>query len=230
MRRFSLLVASLSIIVTLTTVGSVSIGFRDKISNRFGSFFRSLKNVFGSNKKVESSFKSDDELKAGIADFYDKSSGIWLDVWGDDMHHGYYPTPTFNDHKAAQLLMIENSLRWAYGIEKGGIFNASARIESPFQFVDVGCGVGGSSRYIARKVRSELGDVATIKGQGISLSPVQIQRAKEFTAAANLSDSLQFDVLDAMTMHTTLLPKSPEAAPSSGIYNLSESLLFLLID
>ena len=110
-------------------------------------------------------------------------SGIlWWQYVGNvnSMHYlGYYPTPTFNDHKAAQLLMIENSLRWAYGIDKGDIFNATGSVLSPFKFVDVGCGVGGSSRYIARKVRSELGDLATIKGQGISLSPVQIQRAKE---------------------------------------------------
>lgn len=31
------------------------------------------------------------ELKRGIATFYDKSSGLWENMWGDHMHHGYYP-------------------------------------------------------------------------------------------------------------------------------------------
>lgn len=33
---------------------------------------------------------SDKELKDGIANFYDKSSGVWEDMWGEHMHHGYY--------------------------------------------------------------------------------------------------------------------------------------------
>ena len=42
--------------------------------------------------------------------------------------------------------------------------------------LDVGCGVGGSSRHIARKWGLE-------RTKGVSLSPFQIGRAKEFTAA-----------------------------------------------
>lgn len=33
---------------------------------------------------------SDVELKDGIASFYDKSSSVWEDIWGEHMHHGYY--------------------------------------------------------------------------------------------------------------------------------------------
>ena len=33
---------------------------------------------------------SDAELKEGIANFYDKSTNIWEDMWGEHMHHGYY--------------------------------------------------------------------------------------------------------------------------------------------
>jgi len=29
-----------------------------------------------------------DELKLGIAGFYDRSSKLWEDVWGEHMHHG----------------------------------------------------------------------------------------------------------------------------------------------
>ena len=88
-----------------------------------------------------SKIRSDDELKKGIAKFYDESSGIWLDVWGEHMHHGYYPTPDYKDHKLAQIDMIDRTLDWAYCEEK----------PAPKSIVDVGCGVGGSSRHIVKK-------------------------------------------------------------------------------
>jgi tocopherol O-methyltransferase len=31
------------------------------------------------------------DLKTGIAGFYDASSGLWEGIWGEHMHHGYYP-------------------------------------------------------------------------------------------------------------------------------------------
>jgi tocopherol O-methyltransferase len=33
--------------------------------------------------------RSREDLKAGIAGFYDRSSKLWEDVWGEHMHHGY---------------------------------------------------------------------------------------------------------------------------------------------
>jgi len=30
-------------------------------------------------------------LNEGIASFYDESSGLWEEQWGEHMHHGYYP-------------------------------------------------------------------------------------------------------------------------------------------
>ena len=29
-------------------------------------------------------------LQEGIADFYDASTGVWVEIWGDHLHHGYY--------------------------------------------------------------------------------------------------------------------------------------------
>jgi cyclopropane fatty-acyl-phospholipid synthase-like methyltransferase len=48
--------------------------------------------------------------------------------------------------------------------------------------VDVGCGIGGSSRHIARKFGCE--------ARGITLSPVQAQRANQITAQQGLGDSV----------------------------------------
>lgn len=59
---------------------------------------------------------SADGLKEGIADFYDKSSGVWENIWGDHMHHGFYDadsSATVSGHRAAQIRMIEEALRFA---------------------------------------------------------------------------------------------------------------------
>lgn len=58
--------------------------------------------------------------------------------------------------------------------------------------VDVGCGVGGSSRHIAKKYGAT--------GVGLSLSPFQIEKAKELTASESLTDRLDYVVADALNM------------------------------
>lgn len=148
---------------------------------------------FGIRAKVKGAFKSilpkrftgrsDGELKSGIAKFYDESSAIWLDVWGEHMHHGYYPPDMKVDHKEAQIDMIDRSLDFAYGNEKS---------PTPASVVDIGCGVGGSSRHIAKRY-------PTIKkARGISLSRYQISRATQFTKEQSLSDIVEYKVDDAM--------------------------------
>ena len=52
----------------------------------------------------------------------------------------------------------------------------------PKSVVDFGCGIGGSSRYIASKFGA--------KCQGITLSPIQAQRANALVAAQGLSDKV----------------------------------------
>lgn len=54
--------------------------------------------------------------------------------------------------------------------------------DPPRQIVDVGCGIGGSSRYLAGKYGARC--------QGITLSPVQAQRAQALAAAQGLDDKV----------------------------------------
>lgn len=119
------------------------------------------------------------DLKKGIANFYDESSGLWESVWGEHMHHGYYPkggAPKSNQQ--AQVDMVDEVLSWA-GVTKST------------SMVDVGCGIGGSSRHIARKFGA--------KASGITLSPKQAARANEITAQAGLADTVSFQVADALS-------------------------------
>lgn len=55
--------------------------------------------------------------------------------------------------------------------------------ERPKSVVDVGCGIGGSSRYLAKKFGA--------KCQGITLSPIQAQRANALAAAQGLADKVR---------------------------------------
>ncbi|XP_051130451.1 probable tocopherol O-methyltransferase, chloroplastic [Andrographis paniculata] len=124
-------------------------------------------------------------LQKGIAEFYDESSGIWEDIWGDHMHHGFYEPDSaaaISDHRSAQIRMIEESLHFA------SLSDDSAK--KPRTIVDVGCGIGGSSRYLARKFGAQC--------QGITLSPVQAQRGQQLAAAQGLDNQVSFQVADAL--------------------------------
>lgn len=57
-----------------------------------------------------------EKLQKGIAEFYDESSGIWEEMWGEHMHHGFYEpdsTVSVADHRSAQIRMIEEALRFS---------------------------------------------------------------------------------------------------------------------
>lgn len=128
--------------------------------------------------------RSRDELKSGIASFYDQSSGIWERVWGEHMHHGYYGRSggERKDHQQAQIDMIDETLAWA-GVDAAN---------PPGNVLDVGCGIGGSSRHIAQKYGGS--------GVGITLSPVQAARAQSLSDAQGFDGRLKFEVADALQM------------------------------
>jgi len=72
--------------------------------------------VVAASHSMEAEGKNDGALKKGIAEFYDESSGTWENIWGDHMHHGFYDpdsTVSVSDHRAAQIRMIDEALRFA---------------------------------------------------------------------------------------------------------------------
>lgn len=120
------------------------------------------------------------DLHARIRNFYDQSTDLWLDIWGEHMHHGYYPpgSPATN-HQKAQIRLIEEALSWA-------------NIEEPEDILDAGCGVGGSARYLARKYAARV--------KGVNISSVQIQRARALTSQANLGEQVTFAEQDLLSI------------------------------
>lgn len=90
---------------------------------------------------------------------------------GEHIHHGYYPTAESkaNDTKeTAQLSLIKLLLEISQLPPTPGA--------QQLRVLDVGCGIGGTSRYLA----SELGAQVT----GITISTKQVEIAKRLTKTA----------------------------------------------
>ncbi|WP_319422766.1 methyltransferase domain-containing protein [Pleurocapsa sp. FMAR1] len=123
-------------------------------------------------------------LYQDIREFYDASSGLWEEIWGEHMHHGYYgKNGNYKlDRRQAQIELIEELLIWA----------GYAENNAPENIIDVGCGIGGSTLHLAQKFGS--------KATGITLSPVQAFRARERAAEADLEDRVRFEVANALEM------------------------------
>jgi tocopherol O-methyltransferase len=151
-----------------------------------------------------------------IQQFYDASSGLWEQVWGEHMHHGFYG-PDGNlkkERRQAQIDLIEEMLAWA-GVPSETDFSA------PYRILDVGCGIGGSTLYLTEKFGDVLGNNLSdervdrdstrsggrsnqtgdrIAAAGITLSPVQAKRAAERAKIAGMESNVNFLVADALNM------------------------------
>mmetsp|Transcript_18248 Transcript_18248/g.21109 ORF Transcript_18248/g.21109 Transcript_18248/m.21109 type:complete len:365 (+) Transcript_18248:214-1308(+) len=132
-----------------------------------------------------------EDLKIGIAGFYDRSSELWENVWGEHMHHGYYIPEDRTDHKQAQVDLIDEVLKWA-DVYDGDEVNGVDGRTKPTKCVDVGCGIGGSSRHIARKYGCT--------ANGITLSPYQAKRGNELAKEQGMDHLASFQVADALDM------------------------------
>jgi tocopherol O-methyltransferase len=127
------------------------------------------------------------DLYQEIQQFYDASSGLWEQIWGEHMHHGYYGRSGKNkvNRRQAQIDLIEELLSWAGYPETDSSTN-------PKTIIDVGCGIGGSSLYLAQKFDANV--------TGITLSPVQANRATDRAKNAGLQEQVQFQVANALEM------------------------------
>jgi tocopherol O-methyltransferase len=124
------------------------------------------------------------KLYQEIKEFYDASSNLWEGVWGEHMHHGHYgPDGNYKlDRRQAQINLIDELLKWS------GDFTANP----PQTILDVGCGIGGSSLYLAQKFGAKV--------TGITLSPVQADRAKERARYIGMQEKATFQVANALDM------------------------------
>lgn len=113
------------------------------------------------------------DSKTEIRSFYDAISPFWRELWGIHVHHGYWRTGKESRELAQEQLTEELAIR--------------ARIKRRARVLDVGCGMGGSSLYLARVLEAQ-----TV---GITLSPVQAKIAAQ--AAKKSGGNCAFLVMDA---------------------------------
>ena len=93
-----------------------------------------------------------------------------VSVWGDHCHHGYFES--YSSKKTpyeAQIALVEKLLTF------GGVRTDTS--PKNMQIIDIGCGVGGSSRYLRKKFSESNAHVTAI-----NISDRQLELAKELTA------------------------------------------------
>ena len=122
------------------------------------------------------------ESTASVADAYDR----WTDdrllerLWGEHVHLGHYGSPPRRrDFRRAKEDFVHELVHWS-GLDQ---------LPPGSRVLDVGCGIGGSARILARDYGLDV--------LGISISPGQIRRAQELTPQGL---SCRFAVMDALAL------------------------------
>ncbi len=117
-----------------------------------------------------------------VANSYDQwtDDGILEFYWGEHIHLGHYGSPPRRkDFLTAKADFVHEMVRW------GGL----DRLPAGTTVLDVGCGIGGSSRILARDYGFEV--------TGVTISPNQVKRAQQLTPEGVTA---RFQVDDAMAL------------------------------
>jgi len=109
-----------------------------------------------------------------IGEHYDRLSRLYQRFWGEHIHHGWWDE---GESLAEAQEKLIHRLAHAAAIPRGA------------QVLDVGCGLGGSSLWLARELGCSV--------RGITLSPVQVEIASQRALASGLNDRVRFERSDA---------------------------------
>jgi tocopherol O-methyltransferase len=118
--------------------------------------------------------RSNDKHK--IIEHYDLVSSYYRSLWGEHLHHGYWIRGDESKEKA-QLQLIEYLAQMA-------------NVKPGSDILDIGCGFGATSLYLAKHYASSV--------TGINTSPVQLEMATNASAKEQLK--AKFLLMDAETM------------------------------
>jgi len=101
-------------------------------------------------------------------------------LWGEHIHLGYYPPGENNiDFRDAKVRFVHELVKWS-GLDE---------LPKGSRILDVGCGIGGSSRILAKYYGFNV--------TGITISPAQVKRARDLTP---LELDCSFQVMDALDL------------------------------
>ncbi len=100
-------------------------------------------------------------------------------LWGEHIHLGFYPPNKNIDFREAKVQFVHELVSWS-GLDK---------LPRGSRVLDVGCGIGGSSRILANYYGFNV--------TGITISQAQVKRAKELTP---YECNCNFKVMDALDL------------------------------
>jgi tocopherol O-methyltransferase len=127
-------------------------------------------------KTKEAIFKSAQETTYRVARFWNQTSHLWYAIWGPHIHHGFYENTALSPIAAQELLLQK--------------LTANLTLLPNAKLLDVGCGMGGSSIYLAKHFNLDV--------LGITLSYAQLTMANKF--AAEVKPRPKFLLEDALLM------------------------------
>jgi MPBQ/MSBQ methyltransferase len=114
--------------------------------------------------------------------------GILEYYWGEHIHLGYY-----SEAERAKGYLRKNFIQAKYDfIDEMAKWGEVAQLK-PEKVLDVGCGIGGTSRYLANMY----GEGTSVTG--ITLSQAQVDRGTSLAKERGI-DNARFQVMDALNM------------------------------
>ncbi|KAI0472459.1 tocopherol O-methyltransferase [Xylaria cf. heliscus] len=119
--------------------------------------------------------ESSTSLKERIKKHYEIASDYYYSLWGQHIHHGYFKSAT-ETKEEAQVNLIK------YLLEISDL-SPKAKV------LDVGCGIGGTSRFLAKEHSCSV--------TGITISGRQVEIAKRLTQAETSTAGQSADGADA---------------------------------
>ena len=122
-------------------------------------------------------------LKADAARHYDECYRDYLFAWCNldnlALHYGYWPETT-KSYQQHQALLNKNAILYQY-----------AGIQKTDKVLDAGCGIGGSSIWLAKQYGNQV--------TGITISQQQAKLAEQHAQRHGVTDLVDFQVADFCT-------------------------------
>eukprot|EP00441_Pelagodinium_beii_P014568 CAMPEP_0197660546 /NCGR_PEP_ID=MMETSP1338-20131121/50911_1 /TAXON_ID=43686 ORGANISM="Pelagodinium beii, Strain RCC1491" /NCGR_SAMPLE_ID=MMETSP1338 /ASSEMBLY_ACC=CAM_ASM_000754 /LENGTH=436 /DNA_ID=CAMNT_0043237915 /DNA_START=43 /DNA_END=1349 /DNA_ORIENTATION=+ len=168
--------------------GVAAVGFLKVLMSKIHNWFKTPKRPYGSGS---------------VGDAYDEwtREGVLEHYWGEHIHMGsYHPMEKQSGYRKKDgfvLALLRATFGHLKNFKESKIDFVYEMIEwsgakTPKKILDVGCGIGGTSRILAKKFP----DAEVL---GITLSPQQVERATGLAKEQGLSN-VRFEVMNALEM------------------------------